>query len=77
MSSTLHYLLSEYIEAGVIIAGDRNDLTIERLLQIENSLEQIVTLPTLNDKILDICATNLAKFYKVPAIIPPLKNDNP
>ena len=69
-------MFQKYPNAGVIIAGDRNNLLIEKLLLIDRSLRQIVTKNTRKDKCLDVILTNMGKFYNKPIICPPIKPDN-
>ena len=71
----LNNLLNIHKDAGVILAGDRNDINISSLLAIEPSLRQIVTKPTLGNKILDVVCTNLHECYTEPQILPPLSPD--
>ena len=47
------------------------------LLLIAAKLKQIVTLPTLGNKILDILLTNLSHLLAVPVIHPPVLPDAP
>ena len=46
LTSTLQTLLTEYPSAGVLVAGDRNDLDDDKLLSIDKSVRQIVNQPT-------------------------------
>ena len=64
-------------KAGVLISGDRNDLSIERLLTVDSSLRQIVLKGTRGLKVLDIVLTNLTVFLQEPVIIPPIEVDDP
>ena len=59
LTLTLQSLLSIHPGAGVIISGDRNDLSIPTLLSIDPSLRQTVQHGTRGDKILDVIITNL------------------
>ena len=77
LSSTLQDLLVDHPGAGVVIAGDRNDLNAERISSIESSLQQIVCAPTHGRKILDVVFTNLSKFYNDPVIVNPIDVDDP
>ena len=65
LANTLQDLLLEHPGAGVVIAGDRNDLGIERILSTESSLKQIVGVPTHGRKILDVVCTNLANLLQL------------
>ena len=75
LTLALNNLLNIHKDAGVILAGDRNDINISSLLAIEPSLRQIVTIPTLGNKILDVVCTNLHECYTEPQILPPLSPD--
>ena len=44
--STVHFLLSKYPNAGVILGGDKNDLNLSPLLSGIPKLKQLVTKPT-------------------------------
>ena len=77
ISSILQDLLLDHPGAGVIISGDRNDLSIERLLSIDPSLRQIVRNPTHGRKVLDIVLTNIWMFYNEPEIVEPIPVDDP
>ena len=46
MTTNLQSLLTDHPNAGVVIAGDRNDIEIPTLLSIDPSLRQIVKQPT-------------------------------
>ena len=61
----------------MVIAGDRNDLSIERLLSVEPTLRQIVKIPTHGRKVLDVVLTNIGRFYNDPVIVNPVAVDNP
>ena len=71
------FLLSKYPNAGLVLGGDKNDLSITPLLNGIPKLSQIVTLPTYNTKVLDIILTTCANMYCVPIITPPLQPDDP
>ena len=75
ISSTVNILLSKYPKSGLIIGGDRNEFSISPLLTVAPKLKQIVTLPTRQNKILDVLITNLAHLYTVPVIHPPVAPD--
>jgi hypothetical protein len=74
---TLQSLLTTYPQAGVIISGDRNNIDIAALLQIDPSLRQTVNQNTKDQKILDVILSNLQRFYNVPEIVPPISPDVP
>ena len=77
LSSTLQDLLLDHPGAAIVIAGDRNDLSVGRILSIESSLQQIVSAPTHGRKILDVVFTNIWKFYNDPVIVSPIPVDDP
>ena len=57
---TLHTLSTKFDDnCGIILGGDRNNLNIASILDTALDLKQIVNLPTRENKILDICITNL------------------
>ena len=74
---TLQSLLTTYPQAGLIISGDRNNIDIAALLQIDPSLRQTVNQNTKDQKILDVILSNLHRFYNVPEIVPPISPDVP
>ena len=67
LSSILQDLLLDHPGAGVIISGDRNDLSIDR---------QIVKKFTHGRKILDVVLTNIWMFYNEPIIVEPVPVDD-
>ena len=77
MTLTLQSLLTTFPKAGVLISGDRNDLSIKRLLTVDSCLRQIVLKGTRGLKVLDIVLTNLSVFLQEPLIIPPIEVDDP
>ena len=58
-----------------IIAGDTNDLKVEKIIQISEQFKQVVTKATRGDKILDPIITSLHNFYQAPEVIAPLDAD--
>ena len=74
--STVHFLLSKYPNAGVILGGDKNDLNLSPLLSGIPKLKQLVTKPTHKSKILDVILTNMHALYSVPVITPPVPPDD-
>ena len=68
--STVQNLLTKYPRAGIVIGGDRNEMSISPLLIAIPRLKQLVTQPTCNGKILDVLLTNLHEFYLIPMIVP-------
>ena len=77
MTLTLQSLLNTFPNAGILISGDRNDLSIDRLLTIDPSLRQLVHKGTRGEKVLDVVLTNLEEFFDEPEIVPPIDVDNP
>ena len=75
--TTCHMLLTKYPNAGLIIGGDRNEMSISPLLLSLPKLQQINTQNTCNGKILDVLLTNLSKYYNVPTVVPPVPADDP
>ena len=71
LTLNLQMLLLKHPNAGIVIAGDRNDLSIEKLLTIDHSLRQIVLKNTRKNKCLDVILTNMANYYNEPNIFPP------
>ena len=59
-----------------MIAGDRNDLSIDSILSIESSLQQMVQFPTHRRKTLDVGFTNIWKFYNDPVPVHPIPIDD-
>jgi hypothetical protein len=77
MTLTLQSLLNTFPNAAVLISGDRNDLSIQRLLTVDRSLRQIVQKGTRGPNILTIVCTDLEVFYEEPIIVPPIDVDDP
>ena len=70
-------LRSIFQNSGVIISGDRNDLSIDRLRSIDPLLKQTVMKGTRGPNILTVVLTDLETFYEEPVIVPPIEVDNP
>ena len=77
MTLTLQSLLNTFPNAAVLISGDRNDLSIARLLSVDRSLRQIVQKGTRGPNVLTIVCTDLELFYQEPEIVPPVDVDIP
>ena len=77
LTNTLQSLLVIHPGAGVVIAGDRNNIEISRLLKVDTTLRQTVSQNTRGQKILDVILTNLHCFYNSPEIVPPITPDIP
>ena len=75
--ATCQSLLTKYPQAGIVIGGDRNEMSISPLITGLPKLKQLVTKPTCNGKVLDVLLTNLHEFYSVPEVVPPVPADNP
>ena len=74
---TLQMLCSRYPDCGIIMGADKNSLNIQPILNCGLNLKQMVDKATINGKILDICITNLSKYYNSPIIVPPVGPDDP
>ena len=75
--ATCQSLLTKYPQAGTVIGGDRNEMSISPLITGLPKLKQLVTKPTCNGKVLDVLLTNLHEFYSVPEVVPPVPAKNP
>ena len=62
ITHTLQSLLATHPHSGVIISGDRNNIDIQALLQIDPSLRQTVKGLTRGLKTLDVILSNLHCF---------------
>ena len=51
LTLNLQFLLLKYPKAGIVIAGDRNNVSVERFLALDHSLKLIVTKLTINGKV--------------------------
>ena len=77
MTLTLQSLRTTFPKAGVIMSGDRNDLSISRLLSIDPALVQTVLKGTRGQNILTVILTDLYLFYEEPQIVSPIDVDDP
>ena len=77
MTLTLQSLKTTFPTAAVLVSGDRNDLKIDGLLSIDNSLKQIVQKPTRGCKTLTVLLTDIGNLYGEPDIVPPVDVDDP
>ena len=75
--STVQSLLTKYPQAGIVIGGDRNEMSISPLLNALPRLKQLISQATCNGKVLDVLLTNLHEYYNLPVIVPPVPADNP
>ena len=73
---TLSMLTVKYENSAIFVCGDRNNFDITPLLNNSLKLKQIVSLPTRKNKILDICITNMSKYYNTPSIVSPVEPDD-
>ena len=70
-------LKSLHPDSAFICGGDKNDLNIQLLLDIDPSFRQIVSSPTYRQSVLDILVTDIGQYYEEPIIRPPVQPDNP
>ena len=70
-------LKSQYPESAFVCGGDKNDLNLQLLLEIDPSFRQIVTKPTYKQSILEVIVTDIGHYYLEPIIWPPVQPDNP
>ena len=83
ITEAFHILNSKY-QRGLhfIIAGDTNDLNLDRILCLSPKMVQVVKMPTRIDPItgkeslLDPIITTLSSYYREPACLDPLDTDN-
>ena len=76
---SLNYFIfkSRFPDSAFIAGGDKNDLHLGHLLDIDPSFRQLVTLPTYRQSILDVLITDLGQYYNEPLIHPAVQPDNP
>ena len=77
MTLTLQSLRTTFPMAGVLISGDRNDLSIQRLKIIDPALRQTVRKGTRGPNILTVVLTDMEVFYEEPIVVPPIDVDDP
>ena len=77
MTLTLQHLRTTFPMAAAVISGDRNDLSIVRLLTVDPALRQTVRKNTRGQKILTVVLTDLEVFYEEPVIVDPIDVDDP
>ena len=77
MTFTLQSLRSTFPRAGVVISGDRNDLSIDRLKTVDPSLKQIVRKGTRGPNILTVVLTDMEVYLEEPVIVKPIDVDDP
>ena len=76
---TLNYfsLKSQHPDSAFVCGGDKNDLNIQLLLNIDPSFRQIITKPTYKQSVLDVLVTDIGQYYMEPIIRPAVQPDNP
>ena len=76
---TLNYfsLKSQHPESAFVCGGDKNDLNIQLLLNIDPSFRQIITKPTYKQSVLDVLVTDIGQYYMESIIRPAVQPDNP
>ena len=77
ISLTYFSLKAQYPESGFMCGGDKNDLNIKHLLDIDPSFRQIVSLPTYKQSVLDVLITDIGQYYEEPVIRDAVQPDNP
>ena len=78
IAETFHLLSSKFKDGlFFLICGDRNQLSIQQILNLSPGLKQCVENPTrLNPpQVLDVIITDLHKYYQSPVIMDPLEPD--
>ena len=70
-------LKSQFPDAVFVCGGDKNDLNINLLLNIDPSFRQIVSKPTYKQAILDVIVTDIGHYFHDPSIRPAVEPDNP
>jgi exonuclease III len=75
--SEVYHTMGTKFQEGLewVIAGDTNDLKLEKILALSPKLKQVVQKPTRKDKMLDPIFTTMVHYYKMPQVRPPLDND--
>ena len=77
ISLTYFSLKAQHPESAFICGGDKNDLNIKLLLDIDPSFRQIVPHPTYKQSVLDVLVTDIGQYYEEPVIRDPVQPDNP
>ena len=75
ISTTYHSLKTIHKQSKFILGGDRNNLKIDKLLNISPTFKQHVSSTTHGTKILDIIVSDLLPYYDTPIIRAPLQPD--
>ena len=68
---------SIYPNSAFIGGGDKNDLNIKHLLDINPCFRQIVTKPSYKNSVLEVIVTDIGHFFNEPVIRPALLPDVP
>ena len=68
-------LKSQHPDSAFICGGDKNDLNLQLLLDIDPSFRQIVTKPTYNQSVLEVIVTDIGQYYLEPTIRPAVQPD--
>ena len=77
MTLTLQSLRTTFPMAAAVISGDRNDLSIAKLLSVDPALRQIVRRNTRGQSVLTVVLTDLESFYEEPILVDPIDVDDP
>jgi hypothetical protein len=77
ISLNYYMLKSQFPDSAFICGGDKNDLNIQLLLNINPSFRQIIFKPTYKQSILDVLVTDIGQYYLEPVIRPAVQPDNP
>ena len=77
ISTHISSLRTQFNNCGVIVCGDRNNITVQQLLSIDPSLRQIVSFATNKnlDKNLDVICTDMFSSYQAPMRLPAIQVD--
>jgi len=77
LMSSVHYIKSKFNDIKFLLGGDINNLDLTPVLDCYQELQQIVTTPTLNNRILDVLVTDMKEAFYPPFVRPPLEcNDD-
>ena len=76
--ATVGKLRGEHPGARVLMAGDRNDMKIDAITNLDPTLKQMVKNYTnkKGDKVLDVILTDCQNLLQEPTILPPLQVDD-
>ena len=74
---TIHLLRSQHDnEISFLLAGDLNQLPIDRILECYGGLKQLITEGSRNSAILEYIITDLQVYFHPPSCISPLEVDS-